>query len=647
MFVIPKKDSLMCPVTCEMFREPVTGQDGHTYERGAIISWLKKYRTSPITRESMTIDSLQPNHHVKQLVGEFKTSSLQKRFLFKFDIDIQKAEGKPICQSPGKTIHRAEWISKPGPAVVLCAIEGATASLEASCYVELSSHPHIVHTYGLAENDFNRLMLIQEYATKGDLAEALKENEFQPSQLVLLEIFLQIVDAMVYLANYGIVHGDLACRNVFVFRFHNSNPQENLVKLSDFGLIRSSTLYSVVGSTVSTANLLVTARYAAPEILQIEGFSNYSEKSDVYSMGILMWEAYSQGQSPYTSIEDDNDVRRLKLNEDIFSRPENCDEKLWNIIVQCWHQQPEVRPTFKMLKQSLLELKLQSIISSNGVQNKNMENKTTLEKLNLNWRELCEEEVQHVAKILTNNRTLTQLKLVDNDITHKGARCLARALRINQTLKEIDLRYNRIGDLGAQYFAEVLRKDEVIKHNIISLNINSNIQEDQKLNHLLKQFSQYDSTKLANVMRTNQNLKRLSLCWNKIGPQGAMHLAAALKQNQTLTTLDLGGNAIGDVGATYIAEALWTNKVIFFNILEIRAIHLFRHFAQTLTTLDLWGNAIGDAGAKYLAEALRNNEILTTLDLCGNVIGDVGAKYLVEALSMRSIKTLAVKSFTN
>ncbi|CAF4389483.1 unnamed protein product [Rotaria socialis] len=594
MFVIPKKDSLMCPVTCEMFREPVTGQDGHTYERGAIISWLKKYRTSPITRESMTIDSLQPNHHVKQLVGEFKTSSLQKRFLFKFDIDIQKAEGKPICQSPGKTIHRAEWISKPGPDVVLCAIEGATASLEASCYVELSSHPHIVHTYGLAENDFNRLMLIQEYATKGDLAEALKENEFQPSQLVLLEIFLQIVDAMVYLANYGIVHGDLACRNVFVFRFHNSNPQENLVKLSDFGLIRSSTLYSVVGSTVSTANLLVPARYAAPEILQIEGFSNYSEKSDVYSMGILMWEAYSQGQSPYTSIEDDNDVRRLKLNEDIFSRPENCDEKLWNIIVQCWYQQPEVRPTFKMLKQSLLELKLQSIISSNGVQNKNMENKTTLEKLNLNWRELCEEEVQHVAKILTNNRTLTQLKLVDNDITHKGARCLARALRINQTLKEIDLRYNRIGDLGAQYFAEVLRKDE----------------EDQKLNHLLKQFSQYDSTKLANVMRTNQNLKRLNLCWNKIGPQGAMHLAAALKQNQTLTTLDLGGNAIGDVGATYIAEALWTNKVVFFNILEIRAIHLFRHFAQTLTILDLWGNAIGDAGAKYLAEALRNNEVV-------------------------------------
>ncbi|CAF4733580.1 unnamed protein product, partial [Rotaria magnacalcarata] len=136
--------------------------------------------------------------------------------------------------------------------------------------------------------------------------------------------------------------------------------------------------YLVVGSTASTANLLVLVRYAAPEILPIEGFSNYSKKSDVHLMGILMCEACSQGQLPYASIEDDNEVRRLKLNGDIFRRPENCDEKLWTIIVQCWHQhqRPEVRPTFKMLKQSLLELRLLSIVSSDGIQNKNMESKT-------------------------------------------------------------------------------------------------------------------------------------------------------------------------------------------------------------------------------------------------------------------------------
>jgi len=358
MFVAPNTDSLKCPITLELFRDPVTGQDGHTYERAAIIAWLQKYGTSPITRETMTIESLRPNHTVKQLIDEFQSSSSQKHFLFKLNVDIKKAKRKAIFQAPGKSIYEAEWIVKRGPPVVLLKIEGAKAQREASFYVQLGCHPHIVHTYGMVEHDLNSLMLVQEYATEGDLAELLKGNEFRPSQSVLLEIFLQIIGAMIYLADYGIVHGDLACRNVLVFRFNDSDPQQNLVKLTDFGLTRASSLYSVVGSKASTTLVVIPLRYVAPEILQSAGLSNYSEKSDVYSMGVLMWEACSQGQLPYASIEDENEVRRCKLKGEILSKPDNCDQALWNIIVLCWHQQPEVRPTFKMLKQSLLELQL-------------------------------------------------------------------------------------------------------------------------------------------------------------------------------------------------------------------------------------------------------------------------------------------------
>ncbi|CAF1561416.1 unnamed protein product [Rotaria sordida] len=189
----------------------------------------------------------------------------------------------------------------------------------------------------MVENDSNSLMLVQEYASEGDLEELLKENEFRPSQAVLLEIFLQIIDAIVYLANYCIVHGDLACRNVLVFRFNNFEPQEILVKLTDFGLTRASTLYSVVVSTASTTLVVVPLRYAAPEILQSASLSKYSEKLDVYSMGVLMWEPCSQEQLPYASIEDDNEVRRRKFNGEILTKPENCDEALWTIIVGCWH----------------------------------------------------------------------------------------------------------------------------------------------------------------------------------------------------------------------------------------------------------------------------------------------------------------------
>jgi serine/threonine protein kinase len=51
-------------------------------------------------------------------------------------------------------------------------------------------------------------------------------------------MFLQIADAMTYVASKGIVHGDLGCRNVLVFQLDPSESRNNLVKLTDFGLAR-------------------------------------------------------------------------------------------------------------------------------------------------------------------------------------------------------------------------------------------------------------------------------------------------------------------------------------------------------------------------------------------------------------------------
>ena len=102
MFVLPATDTLKCPITCEVFRDPLIGPDGHTYERDAIVEWLHKNGTSPMTREPMTIESLRPNQTIKQLIDEFRSSSLQKHFVFKLDVDIKKAKRQPIFQAPVK-----------------------------------------------------------------------------------------------------------------------------------------------------------------------------------------------------------------------------------------------------------------------------------------------------------------------------------------------------------------------------------------------------------------------------------------------------------------------------------------------------------------------------------------------------------------
>ena len=113
--------------------------------------------------------------------------------------------------------------------------------------------------------------MIQERAPHSDLCELLQEKLFQPTEQVLLRIFEQISDAMMCLADNGIIHGDLACRNILVFEFHSDHPEGNFVKLTDFGLTKNSSIYSLIdNSSRSTLNIVPT-RYVAPEVLQNNG----------------------------------------------------------------------------------------------------------------------------------------------------------------------------------------------------------------------------------------------------------------------------------------------------------------------------------------------------------------------------------------
>ena len=62
---------LACPITFHLFEDPVIAEDGNTYERSAIILWIQHNHTSPLTRETITVEGLRPNRIVKQLVDEY------------------------------------------------------------------------------------------------------------------------------------------------------------------------------------------------------------------------------------------------------------------------------------------------------------------------------------------------------------------------------------------------------------------------------------------------------------------------------------------------------------------------------------------------------------------------------------------------
>jgi serine/threonine protein kinase len=356
-------DSLICPITLELFRNPVLAQDGHTYEREAIENWIRTNGTSPLTRQQLSLEHLYPNIIVKQLVAAFEKSLQQKNYQFILDVDVRKKKGRPLFQTYGKTIYHAEWLpADPNqPEIILLKIDGARALKEASFYVNLARHPHVVRTFGFVldknnDNENNSIMLMQEYASEGSLNELVRERSTPLDEKILIEMFLQIIDAMIFLAYNHVVHGDLACRNVLIFRFDETNPKNNIVKVTDFGLSRQSALYSkTLGSAHTTLDIIPT-RYAAPEILA-EGskLDNYTEKSDVYSMGVLMWEAYSRGALPWSKIEKDAELIRNVMNSVYLPQPSNCSSKYWNIIIKTWSKLSRDRPTFEQLKCLLIE----------------------------------------------------------------------------------------------------------------------------------------------------------------------------------------------------------------------------------------------------------------------------------------------------
>jgi serine/threonine protein kinase len=256
----------------------------------------------------------------------------------------------------GKIIYYGKWKSKSADRIIIVEMNEAIAEREAFFYLEVNSHKNIIQRLGYIENCLNLTIFIQDYAEHNDLGSVLMDNQFNITQPILKEMFLQIADAMTYVASKGIVHGDLGCRNVLVFRVDSSHPRNNLVKLTDFGLARW------IDQPSAQEDLsVIPIRYCAPEILRANQHSSYSEKSDVYSMGVLIWEALSNSEIPYLSIAKNEDVERMKLDNVKPQRPSKCDRQQWVLMNGCWHGNPDKRPTFEEIKHKLLNIKISEV----------------------------------------------------------------------------------------------------------------------------------------------------------------------------------------------------------------------------------------------------------------------------------------------
>ncbi|XP_059797330.1 proto-oncogene tyrosine-protein kinase ROS isoform X2 [Balaenoptera ricei] len=212
------------------------------------------------------------------------------------------------------------------------------------------NHPNILKQLGVCLLNEPQYIIL-ELMEGGDLLTYLRKarmTSFHGPLLTLVDLVDLCVDiskGCVYLEQMHFIHRDLAARNCLVSVKDYTSPSR-IVKIGDFGLARDiykNDYYRKRGEG------LLPVRWMAPESL-MDGI--FTTQSDVWSFGILIWEILTLGHQPYPA-HSNLDVLNYVQTGGRLEPPRNCPDDLWNLMTQCWAQEPDQRPTFHKIQEQL------------------------------------------------------------------------------------------------------------------------------------------------------------------------------------------------------------------------------------------------------------------------------------------------------
>jgi eukaryotic-like serine/threonine-protein kinase len=256
------------------------------------------------------------------------------------------------------TVYRASYREegKPDQRVALKVIAfGLTGNEQALARFEREykilkqlKHPNIVRKF--ANGRFKGTpFFAMEYVDGRSLDKVLTERvAAAPSRPPftweeVVELGKPLCSALQHAHDKGIIHRDLKPSNLMM-------TKEGLLKLTDFGIAKDVDVTALTGAN----NTIGTAAYMSPE--QCKGERNLTGKSDIYSLGIVLYELLT-GRKPFNA-ESAVDMFLLHV-QGTFPRPaqHNPDIPVWldTLVCQMLEKKPEHRPRDAAMVGQVLE----------------------------------------------------------------------------------------------------------------------------------------------------------------------------------------------------------------------------------------------------------------------------------------------------